>query len=43
VARLSIDYGWPGTFLALSVVALLTCLGAPVYYFMQRKAVPAGR
>ena len=31
VARLSVDYGWHGTFQALAGVALLTSVGAAVF------------
>jgi OPA family glycerol-3-phosphate transporter-like MFS transporter len=37
VARLSVDYGWSGTFQALAGVALLTSVAAAVYFVMQVK------
>ncbi len=39
VARLSVDYGWPGAFKALAVVALLTALAAGIFLRMQRREI----
>jgi OPA family glycerol-3-phosphate transporter-like MFS transporter len=36
VARLSVEYGWPGAFRALAGVALLTSLAAAIFFQMQR-------
>ena len=36
VARITRGYGWSGTFQALAVLAVLTCLGAAVFFIMQR-------
>ena len=36
VARITRDYGWSGTFQVLAAVAMITCIGAAVYYNMQR-------
>ncbi len=34
--RITRDYGWSGTFQVLAGVAMITCIGAAVYYNMQR-------
>lgn len=39
VARVTIDYGWSGTFLALAGVAAMTSAVAMVFFFMQRARV----
>jgi sugar phosphate permease len=37
VARWSVDFGWPGTFQALSGVALLTSVAAGIFLILERK------